>query len=148
MSDTPKTDALFFPYGRDATAAASPSLLVCMTQFEILERENAAQLAELHRISEALGTNEGHSSVTHIEILKGENAALREQLKDCSAAFDRQQKMLDRNAEQIAALREQIKWVLHELKTAADRLTDCQQTTISARDCIGRVEAAMKEEGK
>ena len=75
MSNTPKTDKLFFPFGRDATAAASPSLLVCMTQFEILERENAAQLAELHRISEALGTNEGHSSVTHIEIL-------REQLKE------------------------------------------------------------------
>jgi len=31
-------------------------------------------------------------------------AALREQLKDCSAAFDRQQEMLDRNAEQIAVL--------------------------------------------
>jgi len=77
-SDTPKTDKLFFPHGRDATAAAEPSLLVCMTQYELLERENAAQLAELHRISEALGTNEGHSSVTHIEILKKENAALRD----------------------------------------------------------------------
>ena len=42
-----------------------------------LERENAAQLKELHRISEALGTNDGHSSVTHIEILKEENATLR-----------------------------------------------------------------------
>jgi len=31
-------------------------------------------------------------------------AALREQLKDCSAAFDRQQKQLDRNTEQIAVL--------------------------------------------
>jgi len=105
MSVTPKTDALFFPFGRDATAAAEPSLLVCMTQYELLERENAAlrgenttlrdqlkpcweqfdrlmveivalreqskaQLAELHRISEALGTTEGHSSVTHIEILR------------------------------------------------------------------------------
>jgi hypothetical protein len=66
-----------------------------MTQYELLERENAAQLAELHRISEALGTNEGHSSVTHIE-------TLREQLKDCSAVVDRQQEMLDRNAEQSA----------------------------------------------
>jgi len=47
-----------------------------------------------------------------------------------------------------AALRDQSKWLLHELKTAADRLTDCEQTTVSARDCIGRVEAAMKEEGK
>lgn len=35
-----------------------------------------------------------------------EVAALREQLKDCSAAFDRQQEQLDRNAEQIATLRE------------------------------------------
>jgi hypothetical protein len=46
-----------------------------------LKKENAAQLAELTRIAEALGTNEGHSSVTHIEILKKENAALREQLR-------------------------------------------------------------------
>lgn len=50
---------------------------------------------------------------------------------------------------EIAALREHIVWTLHELKTSADRLTDCKQTTISARDCIGRVEAALaKEEGK
>ncbi|CAB4166323.1 hypothetical protein UFOVP1025_6 [uncultured Caudovirales phage] len=34
--------------------------------------------------------------------------SLREQLKDCSSAFDRQQEMLDRNAEQIATLREQL----------------------------------------
>jgi hypothetical protein len=67
MSNTPKTDALFFPYGRDATAAAEPSLLVCMTQYELLERKNAA---------------------------------LREQLKDCSAVVDRQQEQLDRNAKQ------------------------------------------------
>jgi hypothetical protein len=58
-----------------------------ITNYLRLERENAAlrgwskaQLDELHRISEALGTNDGHSSVTHIEILKEENAALREQL--------------------------------------------------------------------
>jgi len=76
MSNTPKTDKLFFPYGRDHTAAASPSFLTCMTEYELLEKENAAQLAELTRIAEALGTNEGHSSVTHIEILKKENAAL------------------------------------------------------------------------
>ena len=80
MSNTPKTDKLFFPYGRDHTAAASPSFLTCWTEYELLEKENAAQLAELHRISEALGTTEGHSSVTHIEILKGENATLRKQL--------------------------------------------------------------------
>jgi hypothetical protein len=68
-------------------------------RLEVLEKENAAQLAELTRISETLGTNEGHSSVTHIEIL-------REELKDCSDVVDRQQKMLDRNAEQIAILRD------------------------------------------
>jgi hypothetical protein len=59
-----------------------------------LKKENAAQLAELTRIAEALGTNEGHSSVTHIE-------TLREQLKDCSAVVDRQQEMLDRNQEKV-----------------------------------------------
>jgi len=86
-----------------------------------LKKENAAQLEELHRISEALDTNEGHSSVTHIEILKEKNAALREQNR----------------------------WLLHELKMAAERITDSGHTTLSARDCIGRVEAALlKEEGK
>jgi len=72
MSNTPKTDALFFPYGRDHTAAASPSFLTCWTEYELLAMENAA---------------------------------LREQLKDCSAVVDRQQEALDRNAEQIAILR-------------------------------------------
>lgn len=38
--------------------------------------------------------------------LLSEIAAMREQLKDCSAAFDRQQEQLDRNAEQIATLRD------------------------------------------
>jgi hypothetical protein len=69
---------------------------------------------------------------------------------NCIAAFhsvERQQARDDAIKSDIAALREQNRWLLHELKTAADRLTDCQQTTISARDCIGRVEAA-KEEGK
>jgi hypothetical protein len=41
LSNTPRTDKLFFPHGRDHTAAAEPSLLVCMTQYELLERENA-----------------------------------------------------------------------------------------------------------
>jgi chromosome segregation ATPase len=114
-----------------------------MTQYELLERELAALRLNLSVTMEELGEMRDRA-----EKAEAENATLREQLKDCSAVVDRQQEMLDRNAEQIAALREQIKWVLHELKTAADRLTDCQQTTISARDCIGRVEAAMKEEGK
>ena len=42
-----------------------------------LDATNAAQLAELERISEALGTNEGHSSVDHIEVLKDELAAAK-----------------------------------------------------------------------
>jgi hypothetical protein len=70
---------------------------------------------------------------------------------NCIAAFhsvERQQARDDAIKPDIAALREQNRWLLHELKTAADRLTNCEQTTVSARDCIGRVEAAMKEEGK
>ena len=58
-------------------------------QQEMLDRnaeQIAAQLDELHRISEALGTNEGHSSVTHIELLKAENAKLRELLRLCKPA--------------------------------------------------------------
>ena len=34
-----------------------------------LRGESAAQLDELHKISDALGTNEGHSSVSHIKAL-------------------------------------------------------------------------------
>jgi hypothetical protein len=70
---------------------------------------------------------------------------------NCIAAFHsvgRQQAHDDAIKSDIAALREQNRWLLHELKTATDRLTNCEQTTVSARDCIGRVEAAMKEEGK
>lgn len=98
--------------------------------------------------------------------LMEEIVTLREQLKDCSAAFDKQQEQLDRNAEQNAALRKNVEkyrwffleldkeiatlrdnliWTLHELKTAADRLTELGHTTVSARDCIGQVEAALKE---
>jgi hypothetical protein len=50
--------------------------------------------------------------------------------------------------EQFIVLREQNKWLLHELKDAANRLTELGHTTVSARDCIGQVEAALKEEGK
>jgi len=45
-----------------------------------LRRENAAQLAELNAISASLGTNEGHSSVFHIENLKDNNRRLYEAL--------------------------------------------------------------------
>ena len=46
--------------------------------------------------------------------------------------------------EQFIALREQNKWLLHELKDAANRLTELGHTTVSARDCIGQVEATLK----
>lgn len=49
-------------------------------EIEQLRSDNAAQLAELHSISVALGTDEWHSSVTHIEAMKNENAKLKEQL--------------------------------------------------------------------
>jgi hypothetical protein len=42
-----------------------------------LDAENAAQLAELRRIADALGTTEGHSSVDHVLRLKAELAELR-----------------------------------------------------------------------
>ena len=132
MSDTPRTDALIH-----SSLDLSQSTIAEFAQ--TLERENAAQLSELHRISEALGTNEGHSSVTHIESLKKENAALREQLKDCSAAFDRQQEQLDRNAEQIATLREALSRLI-EVHDAIGGM--CSPERILA-------EAALaKEEGK
>ena len=35
-----------------------------------LRGESEAQLAELHKISDALGTNEGRSSVAHIKSLR------------------------------------------------------------------------------
>ena len=51
------------------------------TEIDKLRAENAAQLAELHGIAVALGTNEGHSSITHIERLKAE-------LKSIDGALD------------------------------------------------------------
>lgn len=46
--------------------------------------------------------------------LERELTALRQQLKDCSAAFDRQQEMLDRNAEQLAAKQARIDALMFE----------------------------------
>ena len=74
MSDTPKTDALFFPYGRDHTAAAEPSLLVCMTQYELLERENAAlrnALSRLVEVHDAMGGKCGTVRIAAEEALLG-----------------------------------------------------------------------------
>ena len=112
MSATPKTDALFFPYGRDATAAAEPSLLVCMTQYELLERELAALRLNLSVTMEELGEMRDRA-----EKAEADNATLREQLKDCSAAFDRQQEQLDRNAEQIAAQLDELHRISEALGT-------------------------------
>jgi hypothetical protein len=44
-------------------------------------RENRSQLAELERISAALGTNEGHSSVDHILTLRKDLASALESLR-------------------------------------------------------------------
>jgi hypothetical protein len=84
ISDTPKTDEAQFMPSEQPPAFNLAQYMVKAGFARTLERENAAlrgwskaQLDELHRISEALGTNDGHSSVTHIEILKEENAALR-----------------------------------------------------------------------
>ena len=48
------------------------------------------------------------------EKAEADNATLREQLKDCSAVVDRQQKMLDRNTEQIASKQAQIDALMFE----------------------------------
>ena len=123
MSDTPRTDELIY-----SSVDLSQSTIAGFAQ--TLERENAAlrgwskaQLDELHRISEALGTNDGHSSVTHIETLKEENAALREQLKQVEAGYatrnDEVTGLLGMNAElreQLAALREQLAKAKEERK--------------------------------
>ena len=49
--------------------------------------------------------------------------SLREQLKECSSAFDRQQQQLDRNAEQLAALRKDAssKWAFLEWRDRAEK---------------------------
>ena len=67
-------------------ASASDNIL--HDKIESLRQQNAAQLAELHAISEALGTNEGHSSVDHI-------VALREQIADSEGLRADMQKQLD-----------------------------------------------------
>jgi len=49
---------------------AGPKHYECaLLEVKKLRSESAAQLNELHEISDALGTNEGHSSVSHIKLL-------------------------------------------------------------------------------
>ena len=124
MSDTPRTDEAEFKPSEEHPAFNLAQYMVKAEFARTLERENAAQLKELHCISEALGTNDGHSSVTHIEILKGENAALREQLKQVEAGYatrnDEVTGLLGMHAElreQLAALRldaERYRWLRND----------------------------------
>ena len=64
-----------------------------------LEAELAAQLAELTAISDALGTNEGHSSVDHILALRGQLAAAKADLHNAKKSLARYQEVLDQNLE-------------------------------------------------
>ena len=142
MKDTPRTNFVAHETGDAEWDRSINRFGRMMAHACILERENAAQLAELHRIDEALGTNEGHSSVTHIEIL-------REKLKDCSAVVDMQQEQLDRNAEQLAALRldaERYRW-LRDDKRGRSLSVSSLEWTGSAELSDAAVDAA-KEEGK
>lgn len=63
------------------------------------EMSNLDKVFERNRVTK-LGID---AMITNYLRLERENATLREQLKDCSAAFDQQQEMLDRNAEQLAS---------------------------------------------
>jgi len=53
-------------------------------------------------------------SIYFAQTLERENARLRQQLKDCSAAFDKQQEQLDRNAEQLASKQAKIDALMFE----------------------------------
>ena len=75
--------------------------------------------------------------------LERELTALREQLKDCSSAFDRQQEMLDRNAEQIAALREQLVQAL-----AIARKYEPDEKTSYVKYASDEIAELLKEKGK
>ena len=113
------------------------------------------------------GYEDGKDAV--FDELMVEITSLREQLKDCSAAFDRQQEQLDRNAERIAGLRldaERYRWL------RARPVEDCTTPRIEVNawtcnvnddgvdDSVNEgdvlagealdaaIDAAMKEEGK
>ena len=115
-------------------------------------------------------------TVWHCGYLKGEREmilakvwldreSLREQLKECSAAFDQQQEQLDRNAEQIATLRldASSKWAFLEWRDRAEKAeTENAKLRELLRLCkpavrnvypstdplLEAIDAAMKEEGK
>lgn len=50
---------------------------MCEKEMERIISEHAARGEELTQIAEAIGTNEGHSSVEHIVALKKENERLK-----------------------------------------------------------------------
>ena len=101
--------------------------------------------------------------------LMEEIVTLQEQLKDCSAAFDKQQEQLDRNAEQnaalrknvekyrwffleldkeIATLREQLKQVEDGYATRNDEVTGLLGMNAELREQLAAAIDAAKEEGK
>ena len=92
-----------------------------------------------HRVHCTLGKPKDDSTYVVTQTVEKENAALREQLKDCSAAFDRQQEMLDRNAEQNAALRDALSRLIEVHDAMGGK---CGTARIAAE------EALAKEEGK
>jgi len=53
-------------------------------------------------------------SIYFAQTLERENVVLRDELKDCSAAFDKQQEQLDRNAEQLASKQAKIDALMFE----------------------------------
>jgi len=53
-------------------------------------------------------------SIYFAQTLERENVVLRDELKDCSAVVDRQQEMLDRNAEQLASKQATIDMLMFE----------------------------------
>jgi len=81
-------------------------------------------------------------------------AAMREQLKDCSNVVDKQQEMLDRNTEQIAVLCN----LLSEAEAERDKVVAAfahLQSFVSgnlqehdAAEVASLINAALKEEGK
>lgn len=66
-----------------------------------------------------------------------EREILREQLKDCSSAFDRQQEQLDRNAEQIATLRDALSRLI-EVHDAMGGM--CGTVRIAAEEALAKGE--------
>ena len=92
------------------------------------------------------GYDDGKGAV--FDELMVEITSLREQLKDCSAAFDRQQEQLDRNAERIAGLR-----LDAERYGRAKRFLQYGNGTLDARgtdsaEFDALIDALPKEEGK